>query len=106
MLPVGNGAAFTAEQPTEFKDIKDGLPQTIMVVEVDDEHAVPWTKPVDWPFDPNEPAKGLGHFFDGRFSATMGDGSVRTFNPPQDAKDLVKLRAWFTRAAGDKIEEW
>ena len=32
LLPVGNGAAFEADKPTEFKDIKDGLSNTIMVV--------------------------------------------------------------------------
>ncbi len=40
LLPVGNGAVFDADKPTEFKDITDGTSNTIMVVEVDDQHAV------------------------------------------------------------------
>jgi hypothetical protein len=106
LLPVGNGAAFTVDSPTYFKDISDGTAHTIMVVEVDDEHAVTWTKPDDWPFDPNDPAKGLGHFFDGSVNATMCDGSVLTFKLPRDPKDVQRLRALFTRAAGDPIEPW
>ena len=42
---------------------------TIMVVAVDDEHAVIWTKPEDWSFDQKDPSKGLGRFFEGGFNA-------------------------------------
>ena len=89
LLPVGNGAGFTADKPTEFKDIRDGTSNTIMVVEVDDQHAAIWTKPDDWPFDPKDPAKGLGHFFDGGFNAAFFDGSVH-FSAKIDAKNAPR----------------
>jgi hypothetical protein len=105
LLPVGNGALFDADKPTEFKDIRDGTSNTIMVVTVDDQHAAVWTKPDDWPFDPKDPAKGLSRFFDGGFNAAICDGSVRSFAWPQDMKDVAtKLRAMFTRAGGEAIE--
>lgn len=101
LLPVGNGAGFTMDKPTEFKDIRDGTSMTIMVVEVDDQHATVWTKPDDWPFNPKEPAKGLGRFFDGGFNAAFFDGSVTTFRAGLDMKTLHGL---LTRAGGEVVE--
>ena len=100
-LPVGNGAGFAADKPTEIKDITDGTSNTIMIVEVDDDHAAIWTKPDDWHFDPEDPAKGLGRFFGGNFNAAFFDGSVRAIPESTDPKILKTL---FTRAAGDRAE--
>jgi hypothetical protein len=100
LLPVGNGAAFAADKPTEFRDITDGTSNTIMVVEVDDQHAAVWTKPDDWAFDPKDVTKGLGRFFDGGFNAAICDGSVRFMQRDFDPK---KLRAVFTRAGREPI---
>ncbi len=104
LLPVGGGAAFDTDKQTLFKDFKDGLSNTIMIVEVDDSHAVEWTKPDDWAFDPKEPAKGLGRFFDGGFNATICDGSVLLIAWPQSPKDIGRLRALFTRDGGEVME--
>jgi hypothetical protein len=100
VLPVGNGAGFVADVPTVFKEIRDGTSNTIMIVEVDDEHAVIWTKPEDWSFDPQDPAKGLGQFFDGGRHIAFFDGSVRWIAPSL-APDT--LRALFTRAGREAI---
>lgn len=99
-MPVGNGAAFSAERPTKLEDIKDGASKTIMVVEVDEQHAVIWTQPEDWPFDPQAPAKGLGRFFDRGFHAAFCDGSVRFLPKTIDEKTL---KALFTRAGGEVV---
>ncbi|MCE5268603.1 MAG: DUF1559 domain-containing protein [Planctomycetaceae bacterium] len=101
LLPVGNGAGFNLHEPVSFKDIKDGTSNTIMVVEVDDQHAVVWTKPEDWAFDPKEPGRGLGHFFDGQFNAAFFDGSVQSFE--KRLTDAETLRARFTRAGGEVV---
>jgi hypothetical protein len=103
LLPVGNGAAFDAERPTEFKDIRDGSSNTIMIVTVDDEHAVIWTKPDDWPFDPQHPTEGLGRSFKQGFGIAFCDGSVHTFAWPEKPKDVARLRALFTRAGGEAV---
>ena len=103
LLPVGNGAAFDAERPTEFKDIRDGTSNTIMVLTVDDEHAAIWTKPDDWLFDRKHPTEGLGRFFEGGFTATICDGSARWFAWPENSHDVARLRAMFTRAGGEVI---
>ncbi len=104
LLPVGNGATFDADKPTEFKDIRDGTSNTIMVVTVDDQHAVIWTKPDDWLFAPQDPAQGLARFFNGGFTTAFCDGSVHWHGWPRDSKDIARLRALFTRAGGEAIE--
>lgn len=46
---VGDAYAFTGTETRRgFADIRDGTSNTIVVVQVDDEHAVEWTKPEDW----------------------------------------------------------
>jgi hypothetical protein len=104
LLPVGNGAVFDSEKPTAIKDITDGSSSTIMVVTVDDEHAAIWTKPDDWPFDPQHPTEGLGRYFQGGFTAALCDASVHTLAWPEKPKDVARLRALFTRAGGETID--
>jgi len=103
LLPVENGAAFSADKPAEFKDIKDGTSYTIMVVEADNQHAAIWTKPDDWPFDPADPAKGLGRFFDSGFIALFFDGSVQTLDWSQTPEDSARLCALVTCADGKVV---
>jgi hypothetical protein len=99
LLPVGGGAAFEADKPTRVQDIVDGTSNTIMVVEVDDNHAVVWTKPEDLSFDPKDPTKGLGRFAGG-FNAAICDGSVRLFSWPTEPKQIETLGYLFMR--GDR----
>jgi hypothetical protein len=103
LLPVGNGAVFTADKPTEFKDITDGTSNTLMVIESDDDHAAIWTKPDDWQFDPQQPTQGLGRFYSGGFYAALCDGSVRLVPGTLDSKTL---KALVTRAGGEVIESF
>jgi hypothetical protein len=101
LVPVGNGALYASsrEEP-KFKDIKDGLSQTIMIVEVDDPHAVIWTKPADLAFDPMDPKKGIGSLYDDGFVAAFCDASTRFLPRGIDPKTLSAL---FTRAGGEVI---
>jgi prepilin-type processing-associated H-X9-DG protein len=55
----------------------DGTSNTVMFVEADPESAVPWTQPLDWEMDPDNPMHGLGHLRPGGFNAALCDGSVR-----------------------------
>lgn len=103
LLPVGGGAVFSVDSPTELKDITDGASNTIMVVGVDDDHAVIWTKPDDLSYDPQDPRKGLGRFFDGGFHVTLCDGSIRLAMPAVDTK---ALQALFSRAGGEVVDGW
>ena len=75
-----------------MKEIRDGTSNTILLVECDDQHAPIWTKPDDLPYDPNNPANGLGRMFGpGGFHATFCDGSVRLISPKVSAETLRRL---------------
>ncbi len=102
LLPVGNGAGFSADKPTAMKDITDGTSNTIMLVEADDDRAVIWTKPDDWQFDPDNPAQGLGHLtgremFIAAFFDDHASGIPLSIGPKT-------LKALFTRAGGEPID--
>jgi hypothetical protein len=84
----------------QVKDVTDGLSNTIMIVEADDAHAVPWTRPEDLPFDPQHPFRGLGGKAAGYIVAALGDGSVRLIARSIQASTL---RALFTRNGGEVI---
>jgi len=99
VVPVGPQTVFSGREGTKLEDITVGPAETILLVEVGDEQAVVWTRPEDLPFDPDQPAKGLGGPFPGGFNATFCDGSVRFIKLPQDPGDL---RALFTRAGQEK----
>jgi prepilin-type processing-associated H-X9-DG protein len=54
--------------------ITDGTSNTILVAEAAD--AVPWTKPADLRYGPNQPLPKLGGLFSGGSNVAMADGSV------------------------------
>ena len=103
VVPVGGGALYSSREgrAEAIKDITDGTSHTIMLVEVDDEHAVPWTKPDDMPFDPADPKKGIGSLYEQGFIAAYCDGSVHFM---QNSIDPKTLKALFTRAGGEQID--
>jgi hypothetical protein len=88
---TGEHTMFPEKDGIEFKHITDGTSNTIMLVEVDDQHGVVWTKPEGLPFNAETPAQGLGKQQDGGFLALFGDGSVRFIVLPKDAETLRRL---------------
>ena len=90
---MGKETAFPGSDALGVSDIRDGCADTIMAVEVDDDHAVIWTKPEDLPFDAANPAEGLAKLPKAGFWAVLCDGSVRWIPNEFDPK---YLRAAFT----------
>ena len=91
-VPRGPSTAFPGPHGIGSRKITDGISNTIGVVEVDEDHAVPWTKPEDWTFNP---AKGLGgHFPQTIFLCMMCDGSAHAI-PIASTKEI--LRGLLTR---------
>jgi hypothetical protein len=98
VVPVGPGTVFEGREGMSFKKITDGTSHTILAVEVDDAHAVIWTKPDDLPYDPKEPSKGLGGLYKNVFVALFCDGAVRVIELPCPDNSLCSA---FSAAAGD-----
>jgi len=101
LTPRGETTAFPGSKKIRINDIPDGASNTIMTLEVDDEKAVPWTKPDDFEYDENNPAQGLGGLHPGIFLAGFADGHVQAINSSISAK---LLKALFTRNGGEQID--
>jgi len=87
----GEDAIFTGKDGTPIADIRDGTSNTIAVVEVADEEAVPWAKPADYEYDPDDPMAGLGGLWPGGFIVALADGSVRFIHEGIDPEVLKRL---------------
>jgi len=73
---TGKGTAFDGKKGLRLPaDFPDGTSNTILIVEA--KNAVPWTKPVDLPYDAKKQLPKLGGLFKDGFNAALADGSVR-----------------------------
>lgn len=97
----GPGTFMQDDQATRFKDITDGLSNTVMAVEANPDQAVIWTKPDDLSYDPQQPLNGLGSVRPEGFHVLMGDGSVHLKASDVDPKNFA---AMVTVAGGEVIE--
>ena len=88
---VGLEAMFPDGRGRALREVRDGLSNTIMLVEVDEKHAVPWTQPTDWKYDKKNPKAGLGGHLNGGFLAALADGSVHFLSDNLDAGLLNAL---------------
>jgi hypothetical protein len=84
-----------------FRDVTDGTSNTIAVVEADADQAVIWTKPDDWEFHVDDPARGLGSLRPMGFMALMLDGSTTFVRSDLDPDNLRRL---FSRADGQVVD--
>jgi hypothetical protein len=98
LAPRGAATMFPDRRGVRLSEVTDGTSNTIFLVDADDAHAVPWTKPEELAFDPKEPAKGLSTRFGDGFLVGFVDGSVH-FLPKKLPKET--LRALFTRNGGE-----
>lgn len=73
----GKGLAFDGVKGRAFGEFSDGLSNSIMIVEVNPDRAVTWTKPDDWECDAKNPLAGLGAAHPNGFNVGLVDGSVR-----------------------------
>jgi hypothetical protein len=89
---------FSGKAGVPIREVTDGTSNTIMIIEVAPEFAVPWTKPQDLQIDFKNPLKGIFGKKTEHTRALFCDGSVHTL--PKDI-NLKTLRVIFTRKAGD-----
>jgi uncharacterized membrane protein YhaH (DUF805 family) len=69
-----------------FRDMVDGTSRTILFVEAD--QSVPWTKPDDYQFDPQNPVQGLGTRRLGGFLAAFGDAHIDFLRPDDPTEQI------------------
>ena len=79
-----------------------------MMVQVDPAAAVPWTKPADYAFDPQEPLRSLGGSDENsqrprEWLGARVDGSCFTFT--QQGLPTRIINALFTKAGGEAIPD-
>lgn len=102
LAPAGDDTVLGGLTATRFRNITDGTSNTVVLVEVKPERAVPWTALEDYAFDPSEPARGLQIGADGRFLAVMADGSVHQMRGDGEAELLLRL---FRKSDG-RLVDW
>ena len=98
----GEGLAFTPLEKNRFRDFLDGLSNTIMLVEANDDQAVIWSKPGDIEIDLDNPLQGLGSARPGGFHVALSDGAVVFIS---ENIEVGLFKALLTRAGGEVIQE-
>ena len=92
---------FIKGRQARFRDVLDGLSNTPMVVQVNPQDAVTWTKPADWEVNLDNAKNGVGSAEPGGFHILLGDGAVIFISQSIDAK---LWREMLTRAGGEVIQ--
>jgi prepilin-type processing-associated H-X9-DG protein len=99
---VGKGLAFEPDnRALKIQEFTDGTSNTLLVVQVNDDKAVPWTKPDDLEVDMKKPLEGLGEAEPNGFSALFADGHVMLLSKNINSETLRRL---FGRADGQVVD--
>jgi hypothetical protein len=88
LAPTGQGMFMEGDKQRSFRDIRDGLSNTIMLVEANPDQAVIWSKPDDLPVDVDNPLQHLGKMRAGVFMAGFMDGRVSAVSKEVDREVL------------------
>jgi len=91
---AGPNATLTGEsEGREFREFIDGTSNTVTIVQVDDDHAVPWTKPADFNLSAHgaNPVGGIGSLHPGVFVADFADGHSQSIPLDTDPETLRAL---------------
>lgn len=97
---VGDGLALKSKGATRMAEVTDGLSNTIAIVEVDAESAVPWTKPSDVEIDLANPLAHMGKALPQGFNVALMDGAVKFMS---NSIDPAMFAAMLTRAGGEIV---
>lgn len=100
--PVGEGTFFGRDKRMGFSSLSDGSSNTVAIVELSSEHAVPWTSPLEYRYDLKEPVAKLRDrqgmvtiaLFDGSIKRILRDQTVATWLNAFQAADgnIIELK--------------
>lgn len=76
LVPEGHNTVFTGRRGMMLSKVEDGAANTLLLLEVDDDYAVEWTKPSDYRSRPDLPTQGLGTLREDGFFVVWGGGLV------------------------------
>jgi hypothetical protein len=97
---VGGGATFEKHQVARFPaSFQDGTSNTILIAEAGT--PVPWTKPEDMHYAPDEPLPELGGMYPKVFNVAFADGGAAAL---LKGADPDQLRAAITCAGGEQVD--
>jgi hypothetical protein len=97
---VGPGTPFEGTEgvPLNQEGFPDGTSNTFLIVEAGE--PVPWTKPAELPYAPDQPLPDLRGLFRERFRAGLADGSMRWVRKETSE---ATIRAAITRNGGERL---
>lgn len=101
LLPVGPGTLFDKKQTHSRQTLLDRASQTVLLVSVRPEYAVPWTRPDDWNLNASRPDQGLVQ--DAAILVAFADGNVRRLRSNLDRGRLLLL---FVPATDKILIDW
>lgn len=104
LTPIMPGAIFGGSEGMSPKQIGDGLSNTILLVEADDDHAVVWTKPEDIEIDVDDPSKGLLVGLRKTLIALFADGSAHLY-PAPEGREPALLKARITASGAEPVSQ-
>jgi hypothetical protein len=98
---VGRGTVFEGPAGVKSSEITDGMSNTLLIVQA--KRDIPWTKPEDIPFDPDQAVPKLRGFPSDHFAGVFADGAVLSTDI-----DRVKaqLKWLIMRNDGHRVEWW
>ena len=90
VMPRGNGM-FGTKEGMRIQDVTDGISNTIMLITVQPEAAVVWTKPEDIEIDPENPKEVLFSKSQTQVPVTFCDSYSHVLSEKVDSDNLRRL---------------
>ncbi|MDA1051345.1 MAG: DUF1559 domain-containing protein [Planctomycetota bacterium] len=89
-LSLGGTTVYQERRTVLESNVEDGMENTLALVEVDDEQAVPWTKPAEYSLSMATPLKSLGNLRENGLFVVWSDGKASWLDGSADPKLFAK----------------